>query len=156
MTPSYLLYTVVLCVLRKRDWPKKAIILCRQCRTIRRLSWPRRPLGPMLDLLLIIRSCIKSVGGQREVQEVRKTSGHIESFVLSSVFWQRQCRTARRLSWPRGPLDPLLDLLLIIRACIESAGGPREVQEVRKTSEHIERFVLSIYSVLVNICSWTD
>ena len=40
----------------------------------------------MLDLLLIIRSCIESVGGQREVQEVCKTSGHIESFVLSSVF----------------------------------------------------------------------
>ena len=40
----------------------------------------------MLDLLLIVRSCIESAGGQREVQEVRKTSGHIESFVLSSVF----------------------------------------------------------------------
>ena len=39
----------------------------------------------MLDLLLIIKSCIESAGGQREVQEVRKTSGYIESFVLSSV-----------------------------------------------------------------------
>ena len=40
----------------------------------------------MLDLLLIIRSCIESVGRRWEVQEVRKTSGHIESFVLGSVF----------------------------------------------------------------------
>ena len=40
----------------------------------------------MLDLLLIVWSCVESVGGQREVQEVRKTSGHVESFVLSSVF----------------------------------------------------------------------
>ena len=39
----------------------------------------------MLDLLLIIRSCVESVGRRWEVQEIRKTSGLIESFVLGSV-----------------------------------------------------------------------
>ena len=43
----------------------------------------------MLDLLLIIRACIESVGRQREVQEVRKTSGHIVSFVFGSANAER-------------------------------------------------------------------